>query len=151
MANQHGEAMPFPSNRLTQPSLRRKALAFWSRRPLAERITSLEAFAGDLQERKDELVEAISSETGKPNWEAASEVDTMIRKVPLSISAYRERRRPSESESGGELSATRYKPHGVAAVFGPFNFPGHLPNGHIVPACWRGIPLFSNRANRRRW
>jgi succinylglutamic semialdehyde dehydrogenase len=116
----------------------RKALAFWSRRPLAERITSLEAFAGELQERKDDLIGTISNETGKPNWEAASEVDTMIRKVALSVAAYRERRRPSEAENGGELSATRYKPHGVAAVFGPFNFPGHLPNGHIVPALLAG-------------
>ncbi|TKB59582.1 MAG: hypothetical protein E8D48_16395, partial [Nitrospira sp.] len=24
-----------------------------------------------------------------------------------------------------------HRAHGVLAVFGPFNFPGHLPNGHI--------------------
>jgi succinylglutamic semialdehyde dehydrogenase len=24
------------------------------------------------------------------------------------------------------------------AVFGPYNFPGHLPNGHIVPALIAG-------------
>jgi succinylglutamic semialdehyde dehydrogenase len=35
-------------------------------------------------------------------------------------------------------SATRFKPHGVVAVLGPFNFPGHLPNGHIVPALLAG-------------
>ena len=116
----------------------RKAFAFWNRRPLSERITYLETFANELQERKRDLVDTISHETGKPNWEAASEVDTMIRKIPLSIAAYRERRSPTETESGGELSATRYKPHGVVAVFGPFNFPGHLPNGHIVPALLAG-------------
>jgi succinylglutamic semialdehyde dehydrogenase len=32
----------------------------------------------------------------------------------------------------------RHKPHGVAAVLGPYNFPGHLPNGHIVPALLAG-------------
>ena len=32
----------------------------------------------------------------------------------------------------------RHKPHGVVAVFGPYNFPGHLPNGHIVPALLAG-------------
>ncbi len=116
----------------------RRALAFWMRRPVAERITNLEAFASELHTRKSDLVDAISHETGKPNWEAASEVETMIRKVPLSIAAYRERRSPGETESGGEWSATRYKPHGVCAVFGPFNFPGHLPNGHIVPALLAG-------------
>lgn len=116
----------------------RKALAFWSRRPLSERITHLEAFAGELHDRKDDLAAAISAETGKPNWEAASEVDSMIRKIPLSIAAHRERRSAAESEANGELSATRYRPHGAVAVFGPFNFPGHLPNGHIVPALLAG-------------
>src|SRR6266850_6758986 len=29
-------------------------------------------------------------------------------------------------------------PHGVAAVLGPLNMPGHLPNGHIVPALLAG-------------
>jgi succinylglutamic semialdehyde dehydrogenase len=41
-------------------------------------------------------------------------------------------------EQAAGLSVTRHKPHGVLAVFGPFNFPGHLPNGHIVPALLAG-------------
>src|SRR5471032_553144 len=32
----------------------------------------------------------------------------------------------------------RHRPHGVFGVFGPYNFPGHLPNGHIVPALIAG-------------
>ena len=32
----------------------------------------------------------------------------------------------------------RHKPHGVMAVLGPYNFPAHLPNGHIVPALIAG-------------
>lgn len=35
----------------------------------------------------------------------------------------------------------RHRPHGVLAVFGPYNFPGHLPNGHIVPALLAGNTL----------
>ncbi|MBW0008238.1 MAG: succinylglutamate-semialdehyde dehydrogenase, partial [Sphingomonas sp.] len=31
-----------------------------------------------------------------------------------------------------------HKPHGVLAVLGPYNFPAHLPNGHIVPALIAG-------------
>ncbi|MFL6749110.1 MAG: succinylglutamate-semialdehyde dehydrogenase, partial [Sphingomicrobium sp.] len=34
--------------------------------------------------------------------------------------------------------ALRHKPHGVLAVLGPYNFPAHLPNGHIVPALIAG-------------
>jgi succinylglutamic semialdehyde dehydrogenase len=32
----------------------------------------------------------------------------------------------------------RHRPHGVVAVLGPYNFPGHLPNGHIIPALLAG-------------
>src|SRR3982751_4797467 len=32
----------------------------------------------------------------------------------------------------------RHKPHGGLAVLGPYNFPAHLPNGHIVPALIAG-------------
>ena len=36
------------------------------------------------------------------------------------------------------MGFTRFRPHGVLAVLGPFNMPGHLPNGHIVPALFAG-------------
>jgi succinylglutamic semialdehyde dehydrogenase len=38
---------------------------------------------------------------------------------------------------GGKLS-WRYRPHGVLAVIGPFNFPLHLAHGHVVPALLAG-------------
>ncbi|MEO8142317.1 MAG: succinylglutamate-semialdehyde dehydrogenase, partial [Sphingomicrobium sp.] len=38
----------------------------------------------------------------------------------------------------GSKVAVRHKPHGVLAVLGPYNFPAHLPNGHIVPALIAG-------------
>jgi succinylglutamic semialdehyde dehydrogenase len=38
----------------------------------------------------------------------------------------------------GSRMALRHKPHGVLAVLGPYNFPAHLPNGHIVPALIAG-------------
>ena len=71
-------------------------------------------------------------------WEALTEVDAMVNKVAISVEAWHERRRPSEREQGGAKAATGYKPIGVMAVFGPFNMPGHLPNGHIIPALLAG-------------
>jgi succinylglutamic semialdehyde dehydrogenase len=116
----------------------REALPQWIDTPIAERVRILSAFADELRNHKSELAETISTETGKPRWESLTEVDAMINKVALSIRAHDERRKPTTSESAGATSATRYKPHGVAAVLGPFNFPGHLPNGHIVPALLAG-------------
>jgi succinylglutamic semialdehyde dehydrogenase len=116
----------------------RRAFESWSVTSTDDRIRVLKNFAEQLKQRKRELTEAISRETGKPKWESAAEVDTMIAKVPTSIDAFHERRKPSQRPTAGITAATRYKPFGVVAVFGPFNFPGHLPNGHIVPALLAG-------------
>ena len=116
----------------------RRAQPAWSQLPVARRIHSLQHFAESLKSGRAELAEAISRETGKPRWESLGEVDSMINKVPVSIDAFNERRRPVEHEMAGALAATRFKPYGVVAVLGPFNFPGHLPNGHIVPALLAG-------------
>jgi succinylglutamic semialdehyde dehydrogenase len=112
----------------------RAAFRGWSRQPLDEREAMLREFAKVLSRRKVALADAISREVGKPAWEAAGEVDTMVAKVDLSVRAYRQRC----AEFSGGLATTRFRPHGVVAVFGPFNFPGHLPNGHIVPALLAG-------------
>ena len=106
----------------------------WSRAPLATREEHLRAFARILEMRKAEFTEAISHEVGKPTWEALTEVQSMVTKVDLSVKAHAQRC----GEFRGGPAITRFRPHGVVAVFGPFNFPGHLPNGHIVPALLAG-------------
>ena len=116
----------------------RRAFEDWPASSVDDRVGIVNAFAEQLRVRKAELIETISAEIGKPRWESATEVDSMINKVALSIRAMRERRREDVSATGGVAAATRYKPHGVLAVLGPFNFPGHLPNGHIVPAVLAG-------------
>lgn len=113
----------------------REAFAGWAAAPLGERIAVLERFAAVLTARQDELARTIGEETGKPLWEAATEVASMIGKVAISIRSQAER---SGQRSGAQGSVLRHKPHGVVAVFGPYNFPGHLPNGHIVPALLAG-------------
>ena len=112
----------------------RAAFRPWSRTPLAEREKILRAFALALETRRVALADAISREVGKPTWEALTEVTTMIGKIELSITAHARRC----ADFAGGPAITRFRPHGVVAVFGPFNFPGHLPNGHIVPALLAG-------------
>lgn len=112
----------------------RAAFPAWSRRPLAEREAVLRAYAAALTRHKNELAAAISREVGKPTWEALTEVQSAIGKIEISIEAHA--RRCGEFRSGA--SVTRFRPHGVVAVLGPFNFPLHLPNGHIVPALLAG-------------
>jgi len=110
----------------------------WADREIADRTRHIQAFRETLIERKKDLTETISLETGKPLWESTTEVDAMIGKIPLSLEAYEQRCGIMKTEFGPAIAVTRFKPHGAVGVFGPFNFPGHLPNGHIVPALLAG-------------
>jgi succinylglutamic semialdehyde dehydrogenase len=91
-----------------------------------------------LGEHKEQLARAIGVETGKPLWESRQEVAAMINKIDISVRAYDERTGERRGELAGDSAVLRHRPHGVAAVYGPYNFPGHLPNGHIVPALIAG-------------
>ncbi len=116
----------------------RAAFAAWARRPLAERIEIIQRFASLLEQNKQQLATVISRETSKPLWETLTEVQAMMGKVAISIRAYHERTGESLTEMADGAASLRHRPHGVLAVFGPYNFPGHLPNGHIVPALIAG-------------
>ncbi|PZR47507.1 MAG: succinylglutamate-semialdehyde dehydrogenase [Ectopseudomonas oleovorans] len=119
-------------------SAARGAFSLWAAYSLDGRIAVLERFAACLKSRADEVARAIGEETGKPLWEAATEVNSMVGKVAISIQSYRERTGEKSGPLGDATAVLRHKPHGVVAVFGPYNFPGHLPNGHIVPALLAG-------------
>ncbi|MDI9765392.1 succinylglutamate-semialdehyde dehydrogenase [Pantoea dispersa] len=112
----------------------RAAFPAWARLPFTARQARVEDFARLLERDKTELAAIIARETGKPRWETLTEVQAMINKVAISIKAYHTR---TGEQAEGE-SSLRHRPHGVLAVFGPYNFPGHLPNGHIVPALLAG-------------
>ena len=116
----------------------RGAFSLWAAHSLDGRIAVLERFAACLKSHADEVARAIGEETGKPLWEAATEVNSMVGKVAISIQSYRERTGEKSGPLGDATAVLRHKPHGVVAVFGPYNFPGHLPNGHIVPALLAG-------------
>jgi len=110
------------------------AFGDWSRTGFATRADILRRYSEGLIERKEALALAISRDMGKPLWEARIEAGAMAGKIAISIEAYHERT-GDHVKAGMSLT---HRPHGVMAVFGPFNFPGHLPNGHIVPSLLAG-------------
>lgn len=116
----------------------RKAFVEWKKRPFAEREAIVLAFADKVKERSEEIAIAIAKETGKPLWETRTEAGAMVGKIAISIRAYHQRTGESQREAAGNQIVLRHRPLGVLAVFGPYNFPGHLPNGHIVPALLAG-------------
>jgi len=116
----------------------RAAFPAWAALPVEARVEKALAFKAVLEARKDAMAQVISRETGKPLWETRAELGSMIGKVSLSIAAQAERAGEKHSAMPFGEAVLRHRPHGVMAVLGPFNFPGHLPNGHIVPALLAG-------------
>ena len=117
----------------------RAAWPAWAAHSHAYRIEALRRFANVVRKKQDEFAELIAHETGKPFWEARTEVGAVVNKVEISVDAYAERSPQRKMEAAlGNRIAVRHKPHGVLAVLGPYNFPAHLPNGHIVPALIAG-------------
>jgi len=112
----------------------------WKRLRVEDRINFLLKFQKLVASRQEEFAYLISREVGKPLWEARTEVKGVIGKVAISIN--------DGLQQVADLSIAeilphteghmRYRPFGVMAVLGPFNFPAHLPNGHIVPALLSG-------------
>ncbi len=119
-------------------SAAREAFYSWADKSFAERLAIVKTFAETLKEHSEELAVAIAQETGKPLWETRTEAGAMVGKIAISEKAFLERTGDVENPMPQGRAMIRHKPHGVVAVFGPYNFPGHLPNGHIVPALLAG-------------
>ena len=113
----------------------REAFPAWRDLGLDARAAMLEAFASIVAAREDELATLIAREVGKALWEARAEAKLIAAKVAGTLGDGMKLVAPMEA--GGGARAT-YHPRGVIAVLGPFNFPAHLPNGHIVPALATG-------------
>lgn len=116
----------------------RIAFPEWAALGPDRRLEILHRFAETLETQAATLADLICAETGKALWECRAEVTSMINKVAISEQAFEERTGTRINADSTPRAVLRHRPHGVVAVFGPYNFPGHLPNGHIVPALLAG-------------
>ncbi|MFB6352163.1 MAG: aldehyde dehydrogenase family protein, partial [Bradymonadaceae bacterium] len=115
----------------------RKALPEWDRLGVEGRREYLEELIEAFNARREDIARAISREVGKPLWEARGEADALGKKIEIMADEGLEITRERRPE-GVEGGSWRHRPLGVVAVLGPYNFPAHLPNGHIVPALLNG-------------
>ena len=115
------------------------AFNIWSKLDIEERINYIKKYIEVVEENKEVLAECISNEVGKPYWESLTEVNSIIGKLEPCIEAYNLRNQTIVREQNdGSKSVTRFKPHGVIGIIGPYNFPAHMPNGHIMAALLAG-------------
>ena len=126
----------------------RAAFNDWSLKHFKERETLCLAFAELIAARSAELAELIHIETGKPRWESKTEAATVVAKVATSIEAYQQRTGTSATAASEQTTILTHRPQGVLAVLGPYNFPAHLPNGHIVPALLAGNTIVFKPSER---
>ena len=113
----------------------RAAFPAWRDAGFEARAAVLRRFAALANERANDLARLIAREVGKALWDARSEAGLLAPKVEATLGPGMELIRPLE---GGPGARATNHPRGVLAVLGPFNFPAHLPNGHIVPALATG-------------
>jgi len=111
----------------------RAAQPAWGARPVEERAALVRRIGEVLAAHEEELARAIALDVGKPLWEARAEAQACAAKAAITvedglrlIAAF-----PAPGQANAEC---RFRPLGVLAVLGPFNFPVHLPNGHVLPA-----------------
>ncbi len=116
------------------------AFPAWSARSMDERAVLLQAWSATCARHADRIAVAIMRETGKVLAEARQEAALLSDKVTVTLEE-RVRARVTGYEFPANATRTNrcsYRPFGVMAVIGPFNFPAHLPNGHWVPALLAG-------------
>jgi len=100
---------------------------------VAERAKLVRDIGVILKRREEELARAIALDIGKPLWEARTEAQACGAKA--AITADEGMKLVADFAAPGQAGAfCRFRPLGVLAVLGPFNFPVHLPNGHVLPA-----------------
>ncbi len=121
----------------------REAQQAWQDWGIERRTEVLRTYRDLVLERVDEIAALIRDETGKVAWEALGEAKGLAAKVGValddSVPAGLNRVGGYDVEIGpSRIGRCSFRPHGVMAVVGPFNFPAHLPNGQIVPALLMG-------------
>ncbi len=118
----------------------KKAYLPWARLSLDERKVYLKRLLEVFKAEESAMAEIIARDTGKPLWDATNEAKLLAGKID--ITADYSSKLIAEERITNALpnvdGVIRYKSRGVMAVLGPFNFPAHLPNGHIVPALLAG-------------
>lgn len=121
----------------------RGAFNAWAAWPFERRAAALQQFKRLATERADAIAALIRDEVGKPMWDAKAEAGLLATKVDITLeesaTAAMNRVRGFELPLGPTRAGRCwFRPHGVMGVLGPFNFPAHLPNGHIIPALAMG-------------
>lgn len=113
----------------------RGAFGAWRDAGFDARATVIRRFRDLAAAKTEALANLIAREMGKAIWDARGEAKLLPAKVDVTLGEGMQAVAPIEVGPGVRSTV---HPRGVLAVLGPYNFPAHLPNGHIVPALATG-------------
>lgn len=118
----------------------KKAYPKWGQLSFDERKSYLMRLKEQFDLHSEQMAQLISRDTGKSLWDATTEAKALGAKIDITLShsiklIAEERVVNALPQVDGVI---RHRSRGVMAVVGPFNFPAHLPNGHIIPALIAG-------------
>ena len=111
------------------------AFADWAALPMARRAGYLNAAAGVLEGRAEQIANDMSTEMGKPVREARGEAARAAQILRFAASeAFRSVGEHFEQALSGAQVSTRRRPVGVVALITPWNFPIAIPVWKLAPA-----------------
>ncbi|MGE3760064.1 MAG: aldehyde dehydrogenase family protein, partial [Pseudobdellovibrionaceae bacterium] len=118
----------------------KKAYTAWAQLAMDERKNYLLKLKGVFDAHADEMAQMIARDTGKALWESLQEAKNLGNKIDITLnfSSKLVAEERIQNALPGVEGVVRFRSRGVMAVLGPFNFPAHLPNGHIVPSLLMG-------------
>jgi len=123
----------------------RAASPAWRDAGVEARARVLRRFRDLAAERAEQGARLLAREVGKALWDARAEARLLAPKVDATLEDGLRFVAPLEAGSGARAE---FRPRGVLAVLGPFNFPAHLPNGHLVPALATGNTVVLKPSDR---
>jgi succinylglutamate-semialdehyde dehydrogenase len=114
----------------------RRAQPTWHALGIEGRTKHLLGLRAAFDEHVDKMARIITREMGKPIREATLEAKSLGERIPLILEDGM--RRIATLRPDGVAGEARAHPQGVLAVVGPYNYPAHLVNSHVIPALATG-------------
>lgn len=124
------------NDNLTQLRVGQKS---WAERTIDERITIVQRWSQILEERKDELAQALHEDMGKPVEQAQGEIDGTRKRISFFV---KESKQWLECKQINEVDDTKeilaFEPLGVIAHISAWNYPYLVAVNVIAPALIAG-------------
>lgn len=114
----------------------KEAQKYWAQKSIEQRIECLQSLKHAFIKHEEAMAEAISAEMGKIKSEALTEAKSLSARIDLMI--HHGIKRVSFEKIYDMRAETRYHQQGVLAILGPYNFPAHLVNAHVIPGVLLG-------------